>query len=64
MQATARLSQLASEAVEALGQTINSPTAKTNERISAARIVLDFAYAAHDIEALSAAVDELKAEYE
>lgn len=37
---------------------------KTNERISAARIVLDFAYAAHDIEALSAAVDELKAEYE
>lgn len=58
--ATARLQQLASEAVDALGTVIGNADAAPKDRISAARTVLDFAYSAHDLEALAAALDDLK----
>lgn len=58
--ATTRLQQLASEAVEALGDVIGDAYAAPKDRISASRTVLDFAYSAHDLEALAAALDDLE----
>jgi hypothetical protein len=60
--ATARLAQLASEAVETLGRNMNSPDAKPQDQISAARTVLSFAYRAEDLEALAVALEALKDE--